>query len=317
MSLQESTWLRAALREIGRGTHGARALDAETAARLWSGLLDGALPESVVGAVLMAFRFKGETSDELGALLDACAARAAPLAVAGPLVVMPCYNGGKRLPNMTWLTARALRAAGMRVLLHGVRADPGRVTTFEVATAAGLDAASDVPSAARALARDGLAFLPIDAWCPALAALLERRRVLGLRNSGHTVCKLMHPAVDADRMLMLVPVTHVDYVPRALSVLQGRVHDALVFRGVDGEPALYPHAPRTLWRLHDGLVDELQLSPDLAPDPALDPDRGALAGDVAAWTDEVISGDRPMPAMTGRLVALARSILSDHDETRA
>ena len=104
--------IRALIREIGRGTHGARALDRDTAHRMWSALLDDQLPEAVVGAILIAYRFKGESVEELQALRQASAHRAVPLApVAGPLAILPCYNGGRRLPNLAWLTALALREA--------------------------------------------------------------------------------------------------------------------------------------------------------------------------------------------------------------
>ena len=324
--------IRALIREIGRGTHGARALDRDTAHRMWSALLDDQLPEAVVGAILIAYRFKGESVEELQALLQACVERTMPLApVAGPLAILPCYNGGRRLPNLAWLTALALREAGFSVLLHGVRRDAGRLTTCEVAQAAGAAVATDMAQADRALREQRLAFVPMDVWCPALSRLLDRRALLGVRNSGHTVCKLMNPGLAAAALagggtplaadvfgasLMLVPVTHAEYVPRATDLLNAAGAAALVFRGVDGEPAIYPHAARSVWRVRCGIVDELTLTPEVTPDPAIELDNGASAQAVAQWSGEVAAGRRPMPQMTARLVALARTMLDpDHRPT--
>ena len=317
--------IRALIREIGRGTHGARALDRDTAHRMWSALLDDQLPEAVVGAILIAYRFKGESVAELQALRQASAQRAVPLApVAGPLAILPCYNGGRRLPNLAWLTALALREAGFSVLLHGVRRDAGRLATCEVAQAAGATVAADMAEADRALRSDRLAFVPLDVWCPALSRLLARRELLGVRNSGHTVCKLMNPWLGAappagaalflarehaPMSLMLVPVTHAEYVPRATELLQAAGAAALVFRGVDGEPAIYPHAARSVWRVHPGGVDEVTLTPEVTPDPAIELDNSASAQAVAQWSADVAAGRKAMPQMTARLVTLARSML--------
>lgn len=303
--------IRALIREIGRGTHGARALDRDTAYRMWSTLLDDQLPEAVVGAILIAYRFKGESVDELQALLQASAERSGPLApVAGPLAILPCYNGGRRLPNLAWLTALALREAGFSVLLHGARREAGRLATCEVARAGGAAIAASMAEADDALRSERLVFLPLDVWCPPLARLLARRELLGVRNSGHTVCKLMHPFIGGTTpSLMLVPVTHAEYVPRATELLTDAGTTALVFRGVDGEPALYPHAPRDVWRVRRGAVDELTLTPDVTPDPAIELDKDASAEAVAHWSAEVAAGRRAMPQMTARLIALARSMV--------
>ena len=313
-ALASDDW-RALVREIARGTHGARALDPAQALSLWSALLDSRLPEAVVGAILIAYRFKGESVAELQALLQACAERAQPLAPpAAPLAILPCYNGGRRLPNLAWLTALALREAGFAVLLHGVRHDAGRLATGELARVGGAQVAQDLAQADRALRDDRLVFLPIDVWCPALAGLLARRDELGVRNSGHTACKLMNPfapgsAAHADSVT-LVPVTHAEYVPRATGLLAAAGARALVFRGVDGEAAIHPHAPRTVWRVGPAAIDEVQLVPPVTPDPALTLDNRASAAEIAHWSAHAAEGRLPMPAMSERLVALACALAS-------
>ncbi|HRO60752.1 MAG TPA: DNA-binding protein YbiB, partial [Burkholderiaceae bacterium] len=101
------------IHEIGRGPRGARDLPAAAAGQLWQAILDGRLAPAAIGAALMAMRLKGESLDELRALREAVHARLPALAPAagadGPLVCMPCYNGARRLPNLSWLTAVALR----------------------------------------------------------------------------------------------------------------------------------------------------------------------------------------------------------------
>lgn len=304
MSMPDAAEFRRMLHEIGRGTHGARALSAVDARALWDALLDARLPQAMTGAVLMAFRFKGETVDEVGALVAAAQARAAEIGstTAAPLVCLPCYNGARRMPGLAWLVALALREAGCAVLLHGVRRQPGRVAACEVAGAAGVPPSASAADAGRRLREERIAFLPIDAWCPSVARLLELREVLGVRNTAHTAVKLLSPAGTA---LSLVPVTHADYLPIACDVLAARSENALVFRGVDGEPAPHPHARREVSRLFDGELDVVTLEPAHAPDPAVDLPAGADAHALARWSADIVAGVRPMPSMPGQLVRLA------------
>ena len=53
------------LREIGRGTRGARGLARAQAADLWGMLLDGQVSDLEAGAFCVAMRFKGESAEEL------------------------------------------------------------------------------------------------------------------------------------------------------------------------------------------------------------------------------------------------------------
>lgn len=293
---------RRMLHEIGRGARGARALPPADARLLWDALLDRRLPPEMTGAILMAYRFKGETADEIGALVDSALARSGALDdLPTRLVVLPCYNGARRLPNLSWLVALALRDAGFAVLMHGVRRQAGRLTTCEVAEAAGVQPAACARDAVLRLQRDRIAFLPIDVWCPPLAGLLSMRDLLGVRNSAHTAVKLLTPPRTA---LALVPVTHADYLPIASEVLEQRGVTALLFRGVDGEPALHPNTRRDLLRLIDRRVEPIEFLPAQAPDPALDLPAGASAARVVEWSAEIIAGRRPMPSMLGQLVAL-------------
>ena len=115
--------LLGSIHEIGRGPRGARDLPAAEAAALWQAILDERLPAAGIGAALMAMRLKGESLAELRALREAVHARLPPMPDESPLVCMPCYNGARRMPNLSWLTALALRRAGFAVLMHGVRRD--------------------------------------------------------------------------------------------------------------------------------------------------------------------------------------------------
>ena len=108
------------IREIGRGPHAARPLDRAAARELGSAMLAGGVPPLELGAILIAYRIKGETLEELAGFMsaveDATARLASPHDALRP-VVLPSYNGARRLPNLTALLALLLRvdvAVGLR-----------------------------------------------------------------------------------------------------------------------------------------------------------------------------------------------------------
>ncbi|MFM8798272.1 MAG: DNA-binding protein YbiB, partial [Fluviibacter sp.] len=53
------------IKEIGRGAKGARSLSAEDAEMLFTEMLQGAVPDLELGAILIALRVKSESDEEL------------------------------------------------------------------------------------------------------------------------------------------------------------------------------------------------------------------------------------------------------------
>src|SRR6476620_7957653 len=215
MTIPDTTSFPAArfIKEIGRGKKGARSLSRDDARDLYAAMLDGRVSDLEMGGLMLAMRIKGESVDEIAGFLDAGEASFEPLAVPvtdfAPIVI-PSYNGSRQMPNLTPLLALLLARAGAPVLIHGVVTDPGRVTTAEILHEPQIASASS-PAQADALFAQGLpAFMPVDALAPKMAHLLSLRRVLGVRNSTHTLVKIMQPFAGA--ALRLVSYTHPEYL---------------------------------------------------------------------------------------------------------
>ena len=189
-----------------------------TLVRIWistlSQVLDGRVTDLEVGAFCVAMRIKGETAEEMCGLLDAVHARIAAFpavsavstvsAGAGgqPLIVLPSYNGARRLPVLTPLLALLLAREGLPVLLHGMRTEALRVLASEVLEAL------DIPAltAPESIAPGSVAHLGTAALLPGLARLLAVREVIGLRTPGHSVAKLLNPC--AGPALVVSSYTH-------------------------------------------------------------------------------------------------------------
>ena len=281
----------AIIKEVGRGARGARGLDAATAQAAFAALLAGQVSDIQLGAWWLAMRIKGETPDELAAFVAAMQASVAfRVKSAHPVVILPCYNGARQLPNLTPLLAWALARRGVRVLLHGVRSDPTRVTSFELFEAMGFPVTETAATTEAALNSRGFSFTPLDTVHPRLAALIANRRRIGVRSTPHTVTKLLQP-VDGPH-LRVVALTHGDYIERMGAHLAGQAGaKAVVFRGCEGEPVLHPKraVPVQIFQNGTSLMREWPgvVSHDL-------PDTCAIAATVA-YIESVIQGAREMP----------------------
>jgi anthranilate phosphoribosyltransferase len=127
------------IKEIGRGKDGARSLTREQAADLLGQILDAQVTDLEVGAFCLAMRIKGETPEEMAGFLDALHARMNALPAHKPqaTVVIPCYNGARKLPALAPLLASLLAQQGVRVCVHGTPTESTRTTSFDVLKAMG------------------------------------------------------------------------------------------------------------------------------------------------------------------------------------
>jgi anthranilate phosphoribosyltransferase len=279
------------LREIGRGKHGARALTREQAADLFGQVLDGTVTDLEVGAFCIAMRIKGETPDEMAGFLDATYVRAARVASASgrPVVVLPSYNGARRLPVLTPLLALLLARRGLPVLIHGTSTEARRVSVADVL------AALDIrPPARIAPVADGqLLYLPTELLCPGLKRLLDVRAAIGLRNSAHSLVKLMNPCDGP--AVVVSSYTHPEYAVAMAAVFELMGTTALLLRGTEGEGVA---DARRLPQM-DGFVAGRRVTLQearkgtLADLPELPKDISPQA--TAAYIQEVLAGRLPVP----------------------
>src|SRR5471032_1897068 len=109
------------IKEIGRGKNGARSMTRDDARDLYQAMLDGRVSDLELGGILLSMRIKGESVQEIAGFLDAAEASFAPLSAPpgqyAP-VVIPSYNGARKMANLTPLLAMLLARDGVPVLVH-------------------------------------------------------------------------------------------------------------------------------------------------------------------------------------------------------
>ena len=272
----------------------------EDARAVYAAMLDGQISDLELGALLIGMRIKGESVAEIAGFLDAAEASFEPLpSPAGEFapVVIPSYNGSRQMPNLTPLLALLLAREGVPVLVHGVANDPGRVTTAEILTVMGVRPVVDAAGVLAAAANREPAFMTIAALAPKLDRLLQMRRVLGLRNSTHTLVKIMQPF--ADPALRLVSYTHPEYLTTLTDFFAGAADpvrgDVFLMRGTEGETvANAKRANAILWfhgRAPTQLVERQEPVDEMPPLP-----QASDAQTTADWSREALQGRQPVPA---------------------
>src|SRR5450830_524237 len=287
------------IKEIGRGQKGARGMSRGDAHDLHQAMLDDRVSDLELGGILLAMRIKGESVDELAGFLQAAEASFTPLrAPAGEFapVLIPSYNGARKMANLTALLALLLARAGVPVLVHGVPTDVGRVATAEVFAELGIHAAASHEAAEAALADGHVSFITIDTLAPKLAYMLSLRRVLGVRNSTHTLVKIMQPF--AGPALRLVSYTHPEYLEMLgeyfLTASDPARGDAFLMRGTEGETVANANKAQQIDWFHGVertvLVEKQLLVEEL---PHLPAERDAAT--TAAWIAAVLRGEVPVP----------------------
>ena len=286
---------RKIIKEVGRGKNHARDLDHETARTLYTHMLNGDVPELELGGILIALRIKGEGEAEMRGFYEAMQAQTLRLTppVAKPMpIVIPTYNGARKLANLTPLLAILLHKLGFPVVVHGVSEDPTRVLTETIFELMGITPTLHGGQAQAKLDEHQPVFMPVGAFCPPLEKQLAMRWRMGVRNIAHTLAKLATPFAEGEA-LRLSSVSHPEYIGRVAKFFSDIGGRALLMHGTEGEVYANPQrcpqinlidreGMRVLYEKQDTAGSELLPQ-------AKDPET------TARWIERCVAGVEPVP----------------------
>lgn len=287
------------IKEIGRGRKGARSLGREQAADLFTQLLEGTVSDLEIGAFCIAMRIKGESSEEMAGFLDATqelSERFPAMPGQRPVVVLPSYNGARKLPVLTPLLALLLAREGLPVLIHGTVTENGRIHVQDLLSGLGIATLNAV----KPIANGEVAFIGTDLICPGITRLLEVRRVIGLRNSAHSVVKLMNPCDGPS--LVVASYTHPEYAISMAKTLELTGTNTMLLRGTEGESVA---DPRRMPAMAGFIRGEQQSLESLKHGPL--PTTAGLPSDVDADTtvqyiQAILEGTQQVPTSIARQI---------------
>ena len=301
------------IKELGRGAKGARDLTRAQAEQLFGAMLDGQVPDMELGAMLIALRVKGESADEVAGFLAAMQARTASLAAPdGPrTVLLPSFNGARKQANLMPLVAQALAREGVPVLIFGRHDFDSRHSPFELLDALGLTASSTLVDAEQHLANDRLAVLPLQLLNPGLNSLMALRPRLGVRNSAHSLAKLLDP-FPTGRGVRVVAVTHPEYLDSMGQALPRLTTDggrALLMRASEGEAYAHLRRKAHLIGFQDGVMAPLHPADTADLDWPLSP--ACTPAENAALIQAMLDGREAIPPRIAEQVAALRLLATN------
>jgi anthranilate phosphoribosyltransferase len=213
-----------------------------------------------------------------------------------PTVVLPSYNGARKLPVLTPLLALLLAREGVPVLVHGTPTESSRVFASEVLQVLDIHA---LP-AMRKIEDGEAVFTPTEVLLPSLKRLLDVRRAVGLRNPAHSLVKIMSPCLG--KSLVVSSYTHPEYAISMAQTFELTGANAMLLRGTEGEGVADARRMPQMEAFIGGkrsLLQETQAG-TLTSLPELP--KTVDASGTAAYIQAVMAGDIPVPPSIARQV---------------
>ena len=195
-------------------------------------ILSGQSDIENVKTFLLALKAKGETSDEVGALIEVMYAHAGPISIKERAVDTVGTGGdGAHTINISTTAAIIAAAAGARVVKHGNRAVSSKSGASDFLEALGVVPGLDGAGVERTVRELGIGFCFAPIFHPAMRFAAPARKELGVPTVFNILGPLANPAkpqaaaigVANERMHLVMA-----------QVLADKGCDGFVFRGDDG-----------------------------------------------------------------------------------
>lgn len=267
------------VRILGRGPGRARSLTQAEAQSAMSIMLTGKADQEAVGAILMLLRMKGETAEEIAGFAKA-ASDALP-EIDYVALDWPSYAAGRTrgLP-LFLLSAKLVASAGFPVLLHGWNGEDAQVRAGLMS--AGVPFANSMNEAQHHIRSNKITYLPLEDLHPNLFALLQLRRVLGLRSCINTVCRMLNPARAAASVQGVFHPSYRLLQSDAAALLGWK--NLSVIKGGGGEFECNPSKPVATFGLRDGQAWKANTQPSCFETRRLSETQGHTLN--AIWSGE-------------------------------
>ncbi|MBP9062123.1 MAG: DNA-binding protein YbiB [Rhodoferax sp.] len=162
-------------------------------------------------------------------------------------------------------------------------------------------------AAIKSIANGEIAFMPTELLCAGLQRLLDVRRIIGVRNTAHSLVKLMNPC--ACQSLLVSSYTHPEYAESMAATLELVQANALLLRGTEGEAVADPRRVPRMQGFVAGQPVQLQ-EPQTGTLPTL-PDLPTEidANSTATYIRRVMAGENPVPTPIAQQVAHILSLV--------
>ena len=215
------------------------------------------LDEMLAAAALIALRTKGETAEELrGFALGLRELAIRPdIPVDTPAVdVVGTGGDGSGSLNLSTGSALVAAASGVPIVKHGNRSISSSSGSADVLAALGLEMPLDPVRAGKLFAETGFTFLFAPAYHPAMKAIAQVRRALGVRTLFNLAGPLANPATPPFHVIGAYSLPVARMIAQTLSGMP--IERAFVVHGAPGWDEVTPVGPYHLIEVRVGAVEE-------------------------------------------------------------
>lgn len=283
--------------------------------------LDGLVSSIHTAGVLTALRTKGESTEEIIGAARALRDRMLRVRLDLFPLLDTCGTGGDGFGtfNFSTLVAIICAAAGVPVAKHGNRAASSKCGSADLLETMGVKIEIPADRAAECLRKTGFAFLYAPQYHPALKAVAQIRKELGIRTIFNLVGPLANPAGAGVQLLGVTEPRFVESHIHALKTL-GAVRSWVVF-SKEGLDELFP-GKNIVAELSEGKIgfsefdtanigiDKFSVARVLAGDPKQNAEiaRSILAGETNEFLTCTLLNAGAALLIAGKVVAINEGI---------
>lgn len=275
-----------------------RPLSAAEMAAAMEEIISGQAPAQAVGEFLRTLASRGETPEEIAAVVSSLWRHADLLLLSKPLELCDtCGTGGdgQGTFNISTLAALVAAACGVSICKHGNRAASSRCGSADVLEALGLNLNATPAQVARSIEEIGFGFCFAPKFHPAMKAVAEVRKALGIRTIFNLAGPLANPA-GPQLKFQLVGVSDTQLmVPMANALQKLSIRHGLVVHGADGLDEVTTTGETHALEVPSGKTMHLSPIEYGLPRATLDQLRGGDAAANAAIAREVLNGTSSRP----------------------
>ena len=238
-------------------------LTMQEASSVMEEIMDGTATQAQMGALMVALRLKGETSEEVAGFASVMRSKARQVCVSGPVIDIVGTGGdGQNTFNISTAAAFVIAGAGLKVAKHGNRAMSSRCGSADVLEALGVKIDLTPEQVQACMEKVGIGFMFAQAFHPAMKYAATPRKEIGIRTVFNILGPLTNPA-GAQYQVIGVPTEEIgNKIAGALRHLH--IRRALVVHGLNGIDELSISGKSAIWEVRgpDADVSRRYLSPE-------------------------------------------------------
>jgi anthranilate phosphoribosyltransferase len=255
-------------------------------------ILNGATDNSTIKRFLIALKNKGESPEEVGALVAQMYQHCAPISISERAVDTVGTGGdGAHTINISTTSAIIAAAAGAKVVKHGNRAASSKSGSADLLENLGININLNGPAVEESFASLGIGFCFAPLFHPAMKHAATARKELGVP----TVFNILGPLANPARPQAAAIGVANDQMHLVMAqVLGTRGVDGFVFRGDDGLDEITLATTTSVLSIGNeeitsGLISPQEFGISLAPISAL---VGGDGAENARITNAIFAGEK-------------------------